>query len=336
MAAIKRVLPPPVWEVSSSWASSRDAKVGTPPAGAGAAVAKAFLNTGSGSPSCFFGAGVAVAACLDSEVLTLGHRVSLARAGAVAAPCPEDMLLAGQVSLPFAASVTLSLGAVTLASAEKSASAFPAASAARRRADAIGSASGLETGCHAYSFELGELAAGCAGWLPAAGTESGMYSIRAASAGPGGGPGSCSSSKAEDAEAVAAGIEAAPAGLAAAAFLSKPRATRSVPLDCSTLIGLVRTRLAPIRNALATPVWPSTTATVSELWFSPELRALLNSKLPFCSLSQSTTRASKCCAISFLTAANGSVHSSVPNSDSLKTCATTRAVFSSGQNNSAW
>src|SRR2546428_1338772 len=168
----------------------------------------AFLNTASGSPSCFFGAGVVVAAGLDSEVLTLGHRVSLARAGAVAAPCPEDMLLAGQVSLPFAASVTVSLGAVTLASAEKSASAFPAASAARRRADAIGSASGLETGCHGYSFELGKLAAGCAGWLPDAGTESGMYSIRTASAGPGGGPGSCSSSKAEDAEAVADGIEA--------------------------------------------------------------------------------------------------------------------------------
>src|SRR2546427_7802718 len=152
MAAIRRVLPPPAWEVSSSWVSSRDAKVGTPPAGAGAAAAKAFLNPGSGSPSCFFGAGVVVAAGLDSEVLTLGHRVSLARAGAVAAPCPEDMLLAGQVSLPFAASVTLSLGAVTLASAEKSAFAFPAASAARRRADAIGSASGFGTAWQGASF----------------------------------------------------------------------------------------------------------------------------------------------------------------------------------------
>ena len=34
---------------------------------------------------------------------------------------------------------------------------------------------------------------------------------------------------------------------------SKPRATRRVPFACSTLIGLVNTKLAPRRNALATP-----------------------------------------------------------------------------------
>ena len=34
---------------------------------------------------------------------------------------------------------------------------------------------------------------------------------------------------------------------------NNPRATRSVPLDCSRLMGLVKTRLAPMRNALATP-----------------------------------------------------------------------------------
>src|SRR5713226_5102224 len=62
-----------------------------------------------------------------------------------------------------------------------------------------------------------------------------------------------------------ADVETVPADLAASAFRSKPRATRSVPLHCSTLIGLVRTRLAPRRNALATPAWPSTAATVSEL-----------------------------------------------------------------------
>jgi len=43
------------------------------------------------------------------------------------------------------------------------------------------------------------------------------------------------------------------AGLAGSALRSSPRATRSVPLDCSMLMGLVRTRLAPMRNALATP-----------------------------------------------------------------------------------
>src|SRR5215472_5071520 len=48
-------------------------------------------------------------------------------------------------------------------------------------------------------------------------------------------------------------------------FRNSPRATRSVLFDCSILIGLVKTRLAPMRNALATPVCPSTTATDSEL-----------------------------------------------------------------------
>ena len=47
-------------------------------------------------------------------------------------------------------------------------------------------------------------------------------------------------------------------------FFSNPRATRKVPLDCSTLIGFVKTRLAPRRNAFATPLCPSTTATDSD------------------------------------------------------------------------
>ena len=59
-------------------------------------------------------------------------------------------------------------------------------------------------------------------------------------------------------EGVGAGVEAAWAAPGAAAFpgsplRSNPRATRSVPLACSTLMGLVSTRFAPIRNALATP-----------------------------------------------------------------------------------
>ena len=117
---------------------------------------------------------------------------------------------------------------------------------------------------------------------------------------------------------------------------SKPRATRSVPFACSTLMGLVRTRFAPIRNAFATPACPSTTATASDDWFELELRALLNSSVAFCSLSQSTTTASKCCAMSFFTAANGSVQDSTVKSRSFKTCVTMRAVFSSGQKSNAW
>ena len=61
-------------------------------------------------------------------------------------------------------------------------------------------------------------------------------------------------------------LREAAAGADLASFLrNKPRATRKVPLDCSMLIGLVRTRFAPIRKALATPACPSTTATESEL-----------------------------------------------------------------------
>ncbi len=117
---------------------------------------------------------------------------------------------------------------------------------------------------------------------------------------------------------------------------SNPRATRNVPFACSTLMGFVRTRLAPMRNAFATPACPSTTATASDDWFELELRALLNKRVAFCSLSQSTTTASKCCAINFFTAANGSVQGSTVKSRSFRTCVTLRAVFSSGQNSNAW
>ena len=132
--------------------------------------------------------------------------------------------------------------------------------------------------------------------------------------------------------AVAAGV----ADFAESFLRSSPRATRNVPLACSTLMGLVRTRFAPIRKAFATPACPSTTATANADWFNCELRALLNSRVAFCSLSQSTTTASKCSAINFLTAANGSVQEHTSKSNSLRTCVTVRAVFSSGQKRSAW
>ena len=53
-------------------------------------------------------------------------------------------------------------------------------------------------------------------------------------------------------------------GFAASPLRNSPLATRSVPFACSTLIGLVRTRFAPMRKALATPACPSTTATARE------------------------------------------------------------------------
>ena len=50
------------------------------------------------------------------------------------------------------------------------------------------------------------------------------------------------------------GVVAARAAPMVGSLLRKrPRATRSVPLVCSILMGLVRTRLAPMRNAFATP-----------------------------------------------------------------------------------
>lgn len=42
-------------------------------------------------------------------------------------------------------------------------------------------------------------------------------------------------------------------GLPGSLLRSSPRATRKVPFACSMLMGLVRTRFAPMRNALATP-----------------------------------------------------------------------------------
>ena len=47
----------------------------------------------------------------------------------------------------------------------------------------------------------------------------------------------------------APGVVALPGSL----LRNSPRATRRVPLDCSMFMGLVRTRLAPMRNAFATP-----------------------------------------------------------------------------------
>src|SRR5215470_19654156 len=86
-------------------------------------------------------------------------------------------------------------------------------------------------------------------------------------------------------EGCAVGVAAVPAFGGSVPLRSRPRATRSVPFACSTLMGFVSTRLAPIRNAFATPACPSTTATASEDWFEAELRALLNNSVAFCSLS---------------------------------------------------
>lgn len=61
-----------------------------------------------------------------------------------------------------------------------------------------------------------------------------------------------------DAAGGATGIAKLPVAVALPGFVgsllrSNPRATRNVPFACSMFMGLVRTRFAPMRNALATP-----------------------------------------------------------------------------------
>ena len=48
-------------------------------------------------------------------------------------------------------------------------------------------------------------------------------------------------------------VAVADPGFVGSLLRSNPRATRRVPFACSMLMGLVRTRFAPMRNALATP-----------------------------------------------------------------------------------
>ena len=324
-----------------------------------------------------FGSGTSCTTVLlmASAGSTLGAGVlAFSTAGAAAAAWPCAWNIAPDITRFSAAG-----GAAGFAATGSCASTCPAASAARRSADAIGSAIFAE-GCQGNLLVPADVpATGPGDALSVSGeVNSSMSASRIVSE-------SSSSTSATDAEATmagklgagtgfcvgtagAAGFEVAAfeaaagasaegfAGVAAALtgtaggalaagatffagsfpLRSSPRATRNVPLACSTLMGLVRTRLAPMRNAFATPAWPSTTATASDDWFELELRALLNRSVAFCSLSQSTTTASKCCAINFLTAANGSVQGSTVKSRSFRTCVTLRAVFSSGQNSNAW
>lgn len=132
---------------------------------------------------------------------------------------------------------------------------FPAASAALRRADAIGSAMGLR-GCQGYCLDGSDPSPSCAEFSAPETGESGMYSSSAASTTSGCGAGSASSTKAEApadggvaigcggrtgvgtnccaADVGAATLGVAVVGLAACPLRNRPRATRSVPLDCST------------------------------------------------------------------------------------------------------
>src|SRR5438552_2505352 len=88
---------------------------------------------------------------LGSVVLASGFGLSLAGAAALAAPYVEDPPPVGQLSLIF---VSPAVGCTVSAGSKSTGSwlTLPAFSAARRRADAIGSARGLEIGCQGYCF----------------------------------------------------------------------------------------------------------------------------------------------------------------------------------------
>src|SRR3984893_11808646 len=182
-------------------------------------------------------------------------------AGAVAAACPDDMPLLWE-------RITGALEApgdegTSFPGTGGSACDLPVASAARRSALAIGSAAGLEIGCHGYSFGGADGVVGCgidfsraASGASGAGTASASpWKSEALTAGMGDGggcAGKCTGGgfgagicgadgffagiwvAADCGGAVGAGL----AGFAASVFRSRPRATRSVPFDCSTLIGL--------------------------------------------------------------------------------------------------
>ena len=207
------------------------------------------------------GASIALAVGSKPNFLASGAGISLARAGAAAAAVLAwakplcGMPACGVLGCEVLACEVLDCGVLAARGAAASNSDFPAASAALRKADAIGSAMGLR-GCQGYCLDGSDSAAKRVEFSALETGESGMYSSKAASTASGCGMGSASSSKAEalaaggaaldcgggkaaatECEATAAGaseFEIAAAALAACPLRSRPRATRSVPLDCST------------------------------------------------------------------------------------------------------
>ena len=280
-ATINFLLPP-----LAGWASS----VIVPPkvnvgAGAEASFEEALLL---GSITLLIGADSLYVDGLLSETLAFDSR---AGAGALAALIPNPVRLGAVAALPSALTEGIS--------GKGSRAANSAALSEMISSGTLSSCSRL-----VLTRSLGAAAAigGCE-------TAGGVNSTREIAASCGG------------ADTVADGleVEVAGAGFVPSLLRNSPRATRNVPFACSTLMGLVRTRFAPMRKAFATPACPSTTATASADWLCAVFRALLNNNVAFCSLSQSTTTASKCSAISFLTAANGSVQGVTLKSSSLST-----------------
>ena len=118
-------------------------------------------------------------------------------------------------------------------------------------------------------------------------------------------------------------------------FRAMPIPVRKVFLACSKDTGLVSTKLAPSRKALGTPALPSTIAIAMETLFRLDARALLNTCVAFCTLSQSTISRSKRCVASRLRENAGSLECSKLTSNSSRIWVTAWTAFSSPHNRNA-
>ncbi len=183
-----------------------------------------------------------------------GFEVVFAGAGALAAPLPLTTGFAnpGRMSAGREASV----GGVAAAGAGNSAGFLAAAgcSSSESNRSSAGSEAGDDSGSTSNRSAASVLR------LRAAGATALFCTGKGAAFGGCGG----AASRASSAPAAGTGCDGQLCTVGAASiggvgfrvsplFFSRPRATLSVPFACSTLIGLVRTRFAPIRNALATP-----------------------------------------------------------------------------------
>ena len=244
-----------------------------PPAGSAATFAPPKVNVGSGpectdEPLCAASAGMAAALAADVSSArgacceTCGAAgASRAGAGALAAPllceCGKAALNASCASNAVAGGTLTDCvsnrAAVAGADTESSrisrrSSSLPAGPGATGAA--LATAGTGHAGAGFTSVGAAGRGAGTNGGVIAAGCVEAASFVGGTALGPTAplatGFGGCAAGS-------AAGITAAAAGFVGSPLRSSPRATRSVPLACSMLMGLVRTRLAPMRNAFATP-----------------------------------------------------------------------------------
>src|SRR4029077_3086395 len=199
--------------------------------------------------------------------------------------------------------------------------------------DAAGARVGFET-MGSFSVSAATLAGAAGAGVGATGAEAGATGVTGASAagtgmarvvavgagtevaraGIGGGGGA--GTRGETGAAATGGTAGTGALTSGTSLRVMPMPVRRVLRACSRDTGLVRTRLAPKRNALGTPALPSTMAMAMEVLFKFEARALLKTWVAFCALSQSTRSRSKRWVDRRLRAKGGSLECSKLTSNS--------------------